>query len=889
MLRATRTSPGTGRPGRGARLAAAAGAALLLSCASAAPPPGNRPDLDPLRPSLGREAIPADMPADVRRLVEQLYDEDQWVMAAAAKALGEMGPEAASAAPFLASLLDGHWAQPGPNAAAAALVRIGKGGFDAVAAAAATSGEARRRAVLVMSRLDGPRTVPLAVDMLTAGTGGDFCLAALRAIGERARDHVFRAAASPDAAMRRGAAAALPAFSSLPLRYRGIDGYGGGDRARQDVCRTQAAVELLLKLVGDGEAGVRAAALRSLARLADCRDARMPLADTLRAALRDAAPAVRLTAVGVVLAAAETDKARFDALAPLTGDGDPSVRAAAAAALGSLPGERARGVPLLVKLLADPAAAIRREAAGALGELRATEAEGALLAALTDEARLVQVAAAAALATTAGKAGIDALAALAKGPADPAVRVAAVESLAVLYAAMCARARPGGGRRTAGGSFRPDDSPQAETIFQALSRALADPLADLHIPAIRALARTPPGAGKDLVPLLLEALSSPEEATRLLVVREFLRGGGIRDDRLLEAVHRRILSGKLSAGELEYSCGLLAHWGDARSLPVFRKVLLSGRVKSGAAIGALVAAGGESLDFVLANLGNPNGRVRENVAARLADHLGEAKVRDFVRAGLRGGDENLRAGARRVTALAPRAVIDDADSPTDRLRNAILAGPEGLARYSRHTNDPEAVRAATALLADARGDVRAGAAAVLGTLGDPTATPALRKALADPDATVRARAAEAIAALGDRAAAPALGAALGDPAEAVRESAAEALGRLGDPNAAAALVKALGGGDWHLRRAAAAALGSLRCAAGAAALAKALAGDPHWAVRGAAAAALGRIGDRSSAAALTAALNDEHWYVRRAARESLAALMNRKPAPDLRAERRPEH
>jgi HEAT repeat protein len=865
-----------GRPIAGRRVrmvapsacACVAGALLLLPAAAPAYPP-----------SLGKETIPADMPSAVRTLAEQLYDEGDARSAAAAKALGEMGPAAVSAAPYLASMLDGHFAVDGPNYAAQALVKIGKGAFEAASAAAvsATGEDARRRATIVMGRIDGERAAPVVLELLTARpvmTGYEW--GCLRMGGEAARAQVLRALEANDPAVRRSAVRALPAFSTLRVGFRDINSYGADDRGGPRWCRTQPVVDLLLKAVGDADAEVRAAALASLAEVSSCRDKKMPLGDTLRAALKDAAAAVRLAAVGVAMVADETDKVKFDALAPLTGDADPGVRVAAAAALGSLAGERSAVVPLLVKLLRDPAAGIREGAAMALGGLRAAEAEESLLAALKDEARPVQIAAARTLGTTAGRSGVDALAALAKGPADQALRLEAVRALAAIYLGYCGNAAGRSGvRKPTAASFRPEDAAGAEVIFQTLSQTLADPMSDLHAPSIQALARTPAGAGKELVPLLVLAMRSPEEAPRIFVVRSFLRGSDIRDDRLLGAIHEHVLHG---TGETEYSCGLLAHWGDSRSIPVFKKVLLTGRVKTGGAIGGLIAAGGPSLDFVLENLGNAKTHVRENVAAVLAQHIAEPKVMDFVRAALSSPNEDLRAGARRVAALAPQ-VARAAQTPEDRLRSAILSGYDVVDKYGQRKPDPALARSAAALLDDPSDTVRAAAAEALGAFGDAGAAGALRKALADKSALVRAAAAGAIGQLGDRTCVPAAIAALDDGDEAVREAAAAALGRLGDPSAAGALAKALDGSDWRLRRAAAQGLGAFGDANTAAALRKALATDPHWCVRGAAAGALGRAAGASGEAALTAALADGHWYVRQSARAALAAATAKQSLP----------
>jgi HEAT repeat protein len=78
-------------------------------------------------------------------------------------------------------------------------------------------------------------------------------------------------------------------------------------------------------------------------------------------------------------------------------------------------------------------------------------------------------------------------------------------------------------------------------------------------------------------------------------------------------------------------------------------------------------------------------------------------------------------------------------------------------------------------------NMRARAAAALGTVGGPLASPALRAALGDPAWQVRAQAATSLGALGDRASVPDLSAAIEDREWWVRRNCAEALARLGGP------------------------------------------------------------------------------------------------------------
>ena len=880
MVRATGAFRVVRRPAGALPLAVVA----VILWTSLAPAAENRPDLDPIQPSLGKETIPADMPAELRRLVEQLYSSDQYVCVAAAQALGEMGPKAVPAAPFLASLLDGHWAQPAPNGAAEALLRIGKGAFDSAAAAVAGTGEeARRRALLVMARLDGPRTIPVAVDMLATGTGGDFCLGALRVIGEPARDYVFRAATSPDAARRRDAVLALPAFSSGGLRYRDISGYGAGDRAQGAWRRTQAVVDMLTEAMGDRDEGVRLAAIGSLVKVSGCRDKQMPLGESLRAALKDANPAIRLAAITLALAADEADAAKFDALAPLMNDADPDVRVAAAAALENLPGGQGRGADLLVGLLKDPVDAVRERAALALGKMRASEAEGPLLKALEDPSAPVRTAAALALGRCGGNAGIEALMRLAKTD-DAWLSFQAVLALTerwldirgVSWSNRLMFRMLGSEHWEARSGLRPlppslrGPFPH-DRVRSLMVEVLEGPDRALHAVAAEALIEgLPDGDVPDSV--LLAALNSPEKMAWYVALLHLEQSRSVPDERLVGAIRRAADKGGGWPGVDGMALAVLARIGDAETVLRHCKRLL-GNSYSKVACGAarfLAALGEPGLGLMLNHLGDPREDVRDSMAHALARQADHPRVRAFVESALKSDSDALRQGAQQVMALtrkqtAPRAVVEA------ELRAAMAGGADGWRAHLRQV-DMTAARIAKALLQDSDSNVRAAAADILAESGDPSAAPALRKALADDSAPVRARAIEALAALGDRAAVAALIAALDDGAEAVRAAAAAALGRLGDPAAIGPLAKALGRPDWHLRRAAAEALGSFADPRAAEALTKALAEDPHWAVRAAAATALGRRKEAAAVPPLLAGLADGHWYVRRAAHGALTVV-----------------
>ena len=101
-------------------------------------------------------------------------------------------------------MLDGHFSEEIPNQSAIALVRMGKGAFEAVAAAtSATGSDARRRSVLALSRIAPPSAVPLILELLTGELGGEYTIDALRATGQPGFDMAAAWAASPEPLRRR--------------------------------------------------------------------------------------------------------------------------------------------------------------------------------------------------------------------------------------------------------------------------------------------------------------------------------------------------------------------------------------------------------------------------------------------------------------------------------------------------------------------------------------------------------------------------------------------------------------------------------------------------------------------------------------------------------------
>jgi HEAT repeat protein len=127
----------------------------------------------------------------------------------------------------------------------------------------------------------------------------------------------------------------------------------------------------------DKSQDVRAAAVRALARLND--QAAGPI---VADALSDAAKAVRLAALDVVII---TQSFRdFDALMPLLGDDDATVRQRAARLVGEYRVREGEAV-LIAMLRGDTSAAVRKAAAWALGRIGGEAGQAALAKAADDE------------------------------------------------------------------------------------------------------------------------------------------------------------------------------------------------------------------------------------------------------------------------------------------------------------------------------------------------------------------------------------------------------------------------------------------------------------------------------------------------------------------------
>ena len=170
-------------------------------------------------------------------------------------------------------------------------------------------------------------------------------------------------------------AAAVPGISLAvnPGQDSGSQDEPGLRIENQDTSR--AIVRALMEATRDSDAGVRRAALSSLARFED-----PSTVATFREALRDQDAEIRVVAIHAL--AEFKDRGSVGAIAALLTDENTELRRAAVQALAELPAGTARNE--LIAAIRDSDAEVRAGAIHALAELKDPAAAGALTAALKD-------------------------------------------------------------------------------------------------------------------------------------------------------------------------------------------------------------------------------------------------------------------------------------------------------------------------------------------------------------------------------------------------------------------------------------------------------------------------------------------------------------------------
>ena len=779
-------------------------------------------------PRIPRDCIPPDAPPEVRQGIERLYTHDRARRAAAAKALGEMGPRAAWAAPFIATMIGTGEHQYGPIIAIAES-RLGPAATEpTILTHRLGHHDARKRSAGVLANLRDARWVGEMFTCVAENTFGQYTRNAFAAMGQPALDYTIRALDDPRSEMRRRAVLCLPAF--------------GGEQC----------VELACQRLTDDDHEIRRAAMEAVEQMVFARRGAVsvPAGPKLLAALRDDDPWIRRHALKVL--ATTTGAAKVEALVTASTDRDRTIRMAAVEALAGIGDERVVGA--LATVLGDADPALRVTAVQALGRSGRRAAVAPLARALREEKEAyIRERAVKALGSLAYPEVPEALRAAA-GDADSIVRASALRAMTAV----------GDG-----------------TVVEPLAAALRDSVESVRIEAVRCLGLV---GGPAAEGLLRRAAGEGAAAVRRAAADVLAaRGDSRREESIVAAAWGKDIRTRaqalqrLAAYDGNPLAPLRAALNDAD--PAVRRAALGAlrNRRDNACFPAIVAAlndadrdtveaaadairpfGAEAVEPLLAALLRSDGRYRCRLVVSLTALNGE-RVGGALAAAVRARPE-----ARRLPEVLTMLLRLGAEVDSSATRGELVAmGASAVASVVALLRHPWSDAAA-----------RAAAADVLGRIRDPQAAAGLQGALRDRDGLVRQRAVEALGHLKDPAAMRYLTGMLKDAAGQVRQAAARAVGELGTPAGLELLGEAWDSGDAYFRCAAAEGLGLSGLPAAVPRLLEALK-DPHWSVRRAAAEALGRLGDQRAAAALTAALNDPHWYVRQAAAAATEALGKR--------------
>lgn len=402
-----------------------------------------------------------------------------------------------------------------------------------------------------------------------------------------------------------------------------------------------------------------------------------------------------------------------------------------------------------------------------------------------------------------------------------------------------------------------------ERATDALIAALGDEEVLIRGAAALALAEMgAPGAVAPLIEMLHETYPGMASAAARAL-------GKIGDERAVEPLTRIFndpnAHAREAAGE---ALGKIGATGGVEAL--IRGLATEDAEVLGRRINALVSAGAEAVEPLIAALDNDSWQVRAG-AVRALGEIGDSRAIDPLSALIEGGEPGERPTSReavpRVTAAGgagesyvrsaavaalgqiggPRvvpALIVRLKDPDPRVREAAVTDLGKL-------DDPRVVEAIAASLKDDSSSVRMSAAAALRRRKDAGAVEALIAALDDEDAFVRSGAVRALGEIGDRRAVEPLIGCLDDPHVRVRSDAAGWLGKLGDERAVEPLIGCLD--------------------------------DPYESVRSDAVEALSRLGGEKAIARLCEVLKDKDMRVRQTAARELRRMKDRRAIPMLKA------
>ncbi len=827
------------------------------------------------RPRIPREQIPDDMPPEIRKHVEAFYSGDENTIRRACEALGAMGPAAAPAAPWIASLLDG-----GPrhrhNYAQVALVRIGPASIEPTIVALQLGDRyGRWRACHVLRDLRAAEAVPALVAEAADGTRQHSAREALAAIGHPAREYLERALEHPDLDVRQRAVIVLPTF------------------------RDESTYDLLIQSLGDPESAVRHSAIESIRRLLQPqrhapdldveahpdllallddpspRTRRLVLEllrqmrpgdamlEALTRAARDDEPTVRMLAVRALGA---TGDAR--AVAPLqqvADDSDAVLRALVATALGRIAHDQAAA--LLTDMLGDSEARVRQRALEALAAREDRDAAAPFIRALDDGDAMVRMVAVQALKERAERGMLPRLKRLLDDP-DPAIRVVATEVMAQLGA---------DGLDGLLAAVESDDLQTRRTAVSALTNHLSH---------------------QRIIDTMVMLLSDADTTVRERAAWGLARHRVKLDD--LDPV-RKLVNDR-NHRVRERAIAILAQHGDAESLPAFIRASQDrNHNMAGAALQGLARSGPGGLEALFDGLDHPDSRVRRRAVQLLAEK-DDPEITRRLNQRVREGDDRQREAAARALDRADAADALDIDALLTMLRQGTRSGSlDPVDELTRRGDD--AVGPVKALLQEERAGLRREAVIILGRIATAQSVDPLLRSLRDEDATVRAEAAVALGRAGERRAIDPLSRLLDDRDRLVRDAAIRALGLSNRPEALAPLTRAAADDDWRTRISAAANLARLGEQSQAQSsndgddsapllnpaqaqkrrdTLLALLDDPAWQVRRAAILAAQRLGDEALLEPLIDRLEDDHWLIERTAHEALIALTGQDSLPTRR-------
>lgn len=815
-------------------------------------------------PLIWPDSIPPAMPADIRRQVERLYSEDSGECMAAGRALGAMGPRAAIAAPFLATMLndDMRWGMRGlimQNA----LVAIGRESIEpTILVFQFGNNYARMRALDVFGRLKDPRPIPAIISGLADNRGGlgRYAFTALAKIGEPASEYLMRNVNAEDPYIRRGVMLALPSFP------------------------TPKVLATLSEALTDDSEGIRAAARSSFQYLLKAdRELQPALNGHLRRALLHADAATRSTAIDIVIRTGSAE--RIQLVAGMVGDSNHGVQLKAIRSIGEAGGEPAakalaallahenplvRGMvvdalgrmrrrswlPHLSRMLGDGDSKVREKTVIALGHFGAHLPVATVLQTLADDDPLIRVRAATALGSVRDQRAVAPLSS-SLGDEDKGVRLEAARSLSLYYTGRCPSARKDNRQLPANEAV-----PLYSTrIRNALLAALEDTDIFVREASLSALLerRTPPD-----IDAAMAALGDNAAELRLRALG-FLTRLGSSTAFSLDPVRALLADpdGRVQTGALR----VLATRRDRGSLDSFAAAVTSHRDMAMAAVDGLGYLGEPAVPHLVRALQHPESRVRSHAAGVLT-RMQSPAANEAVENALKQDDASVRDAILTAIARGPRerrdshilaAMLRDDPRAFDAARRRELVGMGA-----------EAIESLSILLRDTNTTVRATAAAILGEMADSSALGSLTAAAADTSPAVRASSVEALGRIGG-AAAPAILVALHDADATVRETAAGALARVGGDAGVRPLIELLSHPDRQMRSLAARYLGEMQTSAAGPDLTEALE-DKYWYVRQAAADALGRIGEIPAVPALIGLLEDPHWLVRSKSHAALKAI-----------------